>query len=1487
MPSTRKTLFDAFAQAGDGSALDRALAGFDDPVSDGITARDSRGGSALDRALAQFETLQLGGGGFPQQAQTQGGDPFGFVPDILKTVLKDLASGEEFLNVPGLQAGTAIREALEQVPGVGGLLGQTFDIAASPLTLIPAFKGVQIAAALRGVPLIGRASQIFLEPIISSPNFLARLGAETAFGLMAEETGSFMADRVPENAPFPVQVTAGIFGALAGGLAGGFAFKGITDMATGIKVARTVKPTAVLADAKMLRATDVETDLLQETLGAYPDVADNVAREMKSVSMFATAEGSFGQQVAFAQETPAFKSSLDYWNKLTEASVKTQERVEESILTAYDNLDQETYTGLLTRVLPESVNRFIMNGWIGRTPGARTIATTFNNYARSQQMLVGQEAVFLRKMTDEMFGTNWERTSFKETAPGDLKKAWDVAAAQENHHALGAMVVEDRQFFNLNDSQLEWLDAYDFRLETDLELSRAWGVEVDQEVEFYARHAIEFFDADAASQGLDRTLSQADLASRTGLEVKESGALGRTAPFQMPRTYQRMRDLINAQGMDKDVLLRQLRGQLREATETLAKGKAKSEDFRGAIKAADDIKRFEKLIDSVENRDVAFRAKNANFEDTYSRRLIEGSRLRSERLAIQEAKQFGPEALADVERVMKTPNVGGLTQMLVDAAATMRAGILSLDFSTTFVQGFGAMTMGRGLGHGMEVFNRQSLSTAASAEKFAMWTAENADRVSKAQLDGLELGTTVLEIGEFADDIWERQFTRGFALEKAGKLAEKVGLGRQGRLFDFREDVILPTGKTAKAGGLPLSKGGKDINYIGKPIRTLNRIQFGRLVTMWKVEMHEHLTGMLKAGRNDADVEDFFRTLKPGNTDQAAQMSNIRNMAGAGLKDVDDGTITKASAEFVNDLLGGLNRVGQGRTVTQNLLESLFILTPGFTRGTLSVAANTFSSGPKGALARDFAARGFLLGAGIIMGLTTAINGIVTTVKGEPELVTANVTDPSKGDWMSIPLPNGKTLRPFSRFRSLGKLAFDSIDNTLREGPIEGAQRFTEDTLRWASYRQSALISTTTGDPIGALGQKVGLNTGNRFARGFSLGDIAFNPSVDTREDLADLAASVTPISLQTVREAIKNNGMSPGAVADASIALGAEFLGVTAFGPSLIERSVVVRGFDAAVGAGVPEDQATELMNSNRPPWQARDEQGKNILDRDTIGKIVTAIAADLGVDEEVVRRGGTRSARERKSSREALREAQISDFFSSLDAADDIYLNGAENRPGLRDLTAAVNDGRITHEVFSQQLTELRQERGVRKGEAERANPAAVAFLRQPSVLNNKNELDQTMDAISTEFNSVDFYDPRTLTFDFEAREAMLRRLDAKYGPMFDEWQGKQDARKQPLELDRDQAFQRMEPYFAIADDAWVRATGGLLGPSEKDFELDMRQTFQEQGMDEQTIAVAIQLMKRSMPGIQLANQMTRQLRDLMRLSDPQMEADVTLWLGNLPRS
>lgn len=1375
MPSTQSTLKAALerarAQGVGGSVLEQALAGFQDQQADqGPSFGDILGETGLGKA---FKSV---------------------VPRGVRNVAGT-----------GLQVALSGKRALSVIPGVDltefedkGPFDELLDILFAPASIVPAGAGLRIGRGLAQAGPVGRVAAGLFEPLLLNtpfksaiPAFGARLVAETAGAVAAEKLSTLALERLPESTPFPIQI--GVM--LAAALPGPVAARAI-GFGRGLKRAKIDLTPEEIVEARALHSA---------------------AQEMRSSAVDTQAQGVEYRKAPITQENEdAVGNMLD--------RIARPETVSQVRTMVSNRLNK------VPEMVAKSPSRFarlgrLINPRSGRDRFGQNIAAQWSNYTGAELHNINVAAIGLRDTTDLLFGKTFERIAplltpkFGTDAERltDLQRYWNIYQQAENHGALGTLLVENFDLFELNKRQLKMLEAMDDTLENDLRLLKdEFGVEIDRAPGFYATHNLDFVDEVGSS------------LSATAASIRFSRELGSARGFQMPRTFKNFIEMS-------------------KASESAADPEAWARQMDRAISSARGDAEEVARLQALKKSGIRFGPAQSDFEANFAGRLGESAALRGEKGAQQSAKAFGAVTEAEVKRIMNQ-DVNPILQTVAQFASIPRSLILRFDASVIGVQGMGGVIMGNGLEFGTKYFQRDFIKSLTH-DGYLRWAMANADEIEDQILHGA---------------VFSQEHINLVKAESANDIITSP-------LFVNKNEVIDPdTSLPVRMGGdKAMTSRGSNINLAGRAVKVLDDVQFGRGLGMMKFETNKFYI-------------DWIRAAQKGDNDWMKGVSHpfisgwLARNADAPLDEV-----KRAVNEFTNNLFGGRNRAELGRSKMHDIVESLFFLTPGFTRGTLSIVRNIGKGGLEGALARDFAIRGMLIAGGLVTVMTVAANGAVNG-----ELVLPNVLDPRQDNWMDVPLPGGRTIRPLSRFRSVAKLGFDAVNNWATMNPIEAVKVTSEDTLRWWSYRQSALVSNLAGDPVGEIGETIGLDTGNRFARGISLKDLVSNPSTDVGADLVDLVFANVPISLQKAHEiAVANQGVTPQSLKDSMIAIGSEFLGVGTFGPSGLERQVAGRTAELAVEAGVPEDVVDLLKRRGRSSVNAKDSAGTFILDREQRSAIVSQAAADLGISEEVVRRGGTRSQRERQAAVGAMENQQLDSFFGGMKLATDLYRNGnAETgQPGVLQLESGVSQGIISFEQFSQMLTDLRLQRAAAKEVIEQVSPAATAFLQTPKHLKSQNSKDVLFDAISAEAFGQSFYDSDTLTFDFDARNAHFDRLEAKYGVVFDEWLERADSKKFPLELERDDAFDRMANYFDVGDQIWQAVTGGLLGDSEREFDAQLRQLMPD--ADPGTITLVLQAIKGKIPAIAEARRLTTELRQVLRLSDAQLERDVTKWLGNTP--
>mgnify|MGYP001567710624 CR=1 FL=1 len=176
----------------------------------------------------------------------------------LGKVFTTVSSGAKFWDfvLPG-EPGTAFKEGLSDIPVVGGLAAEAFDIGASPLSLIPAARGASLAGRIGGRGLLPSAARLALTPIAPRAPLVGRLAVETGVPLAGLGAGRAIEKALPEDTNPYLKAGAALgTGLLTAGLTGvaaSRAFRG-TPQALTPQVSRQRLPTAE-EEYELLRQT--------------------------------------------------------------------------------------------------------------------------------------------------------------------------------------------------------------------------------------------------------------------------------------------------------------------------------------------------------------------------------------------------------------------------------------------------------------------------------------------------------------------------------------------------------------------------------------------------------------------------------------------------------------------------------------------------------------------------------------------------------------------------------------------------------------------------------------------------------------------------------------------------------------------------------------------------------------------------------------------------------------------------------------------------------------------------------------------------------------------------------------------------------------------------------------------------------------------------------------------------------------------------------
>ena len=859
--------------------------------------------------------------------------------------------------------------------------------------------------------------------------------------------------------------------------------------------------------------------------------------------------------------------------------------------------------------------------------------------------------------------------------------------------------------------------------------------------------------------------------------------------------------------------------------------------IRGMISTSDDADEIQDLQDIL-NSGLRLQLKPVNYATALADRLSQSAAARAEQYALQTLRANGGtlKEIKEMQSLIGVHKISSALELPAKVSAALRQAVLSADFSIVGTHSIGEIIMGGGMKGVTSAF----ASAFTSEEGWLRHMIANTDGYARAAGYGVEFST---------EDFLIRD---GDLLHKA----LKVGV---------QEFIDPVTGNKTQ-----IKVGGNDINVLGRAVKGLDKIQYERAVRVMKKSTFDNTFDLLTAARDGSLRLDRYLE-HPGIL--------LQKLSGKLGKSTTDAELGRAAANFTNDLFGGLNRVNGGRTAAHNLLETLFVLTPGFTRGTLNIgfnALNPLKWDAESALARDFAIRGLVLAGTTLTGLSMAINGA-----GAP---LPNITDPSKSDWMVLKLPGGKEIKPLSRWRSSGKIAAETVMKMAESGPLEAAVYFGPAALNWGTYRQGALITSGLGNPVGDIAKaQFGIaNQGNTFSTGLGVKDLLLDPDVNTGQQLGEsLVRSLVPAAAQQALETYRDDGsLTSQALKNIGFNFATEFFGVSPGGPTMLQQSIVSKGADWAANTGMDAAVIADAVANNRNPINVKNELGEYVLDSATRRKGNEALAAELGIDVDIVYRNGRLSEREKKSTLETIKQNQIDSFFQGMDIADKNYATT------MGQIQTALDAGLMDFPRASSLISDARVARSREKGMVDQLNPAALVFLQSPDQLAKKNSKDKLFSAISAEYFSKDFFDPTTMSFDFDARNLWEQELRSKFPGVFDEWQAQYEAKKTPLERERDAAFDRLDTYFRIGDEIWQGFTGGAMGKNEKEFDGYLLEMFKSQGVEDPGVQnYLISQVKSNIDVIGEAKNITEMAKDILRASDPQMESDVTKWLGNQP--
>jgi hypothetical protein len=1098
----------------------------------------------------------------------------------------------------------------------------------------------------------------------------------------------------------------------------------------------------------------------------------------------------------------------------------------------------------------------ILDGQTNRNPLAAQAARVGYNYANSQKAAIGTAMKVVDDFVKTELGPMGGKVQMANNASTEVKRAFQLAQASGHQNAAIGVIVEHPEMFSLTSTQKAFLEDLKMTFDADTSLSKRMGVDVSGMFKSWRQVVKEATDA-------------GDMV--TAERYKELAKGGGRSNIPFVENYSRhMVELLDPEGnpLKQDMWPRFLgsersfqKHRLFDSWTDIMLSSADQKEFQSRITRAmnaamadGDMDEANRLRDLMQGG-IGVGIRRGTFAESVAERLSMSAKQRSEQLAINAVKLGGGDVLAEQElkSLLNADRISDALRIPAMGAGALRSLQLRADVSLFGVQSWGAFVMGKGLKGGMDISTGDFFKTIGTDDGFAKWSAANSKRLSRWQLSDLELNQTILEIPDDLDILKRVPTIPGSKKRIEGNLTTQ---GKAVPGLSHAEDAI---------------------NY-------LDKVQFGRMATIWKVETADHLYGLMRAAR-DGHLG-FSEMLQHPALGMGSLLGQWKNL--------DDEALMRSASAFTNNLYGGLNRVAQGRSAVQNLVESIFVLTPGFTRGTVSIglqAGNLLKWSPEAALSRDFAIRGLLLAGTVIAGVSAAVNGITD----DGTVAKVNLTDPSESDWMTIPLPGGRSISPLSRWRGTGRMVGEAAITMLEAGPKEAAMMFGGDTLQWATYRQSALATSLLGDPVGDFGRAHldQQNIGNRYAAGQGLLNILLDPEEDRKGQIAKAAVSnVAPVAIgKVVEENFLGPKMEPGrgltgtALYDTMFTFVGEMLGQGTQAPNKLERAVGQYNADQALQRGVPKEVVADALNRGRNPLYATDAEGRYFLSPDDRRAGVEKTASELGLmkdgelDTELVRNSGQMSMARRRSEVQAVDDAQTDQFFTGMDIANERYADA------MKSAEQALKNG-VPPKDVSKFISEARAKRAEAKDVVEAANPLALGFLQSPERLAKENDRTQLFKAISAEAYSEDFFDPDTLSFNFEEQDRLYSHLRQKYGKNFDAWQDWSERNKTPLEKQRDDAFDRLGTYFAIGDEIWQRTTGGQLGSSERDFDRMMRDELQASGIQDVGVQnFMLTQMKSEIVPIKVAKSLTSDVRDMMRASDPVMESDVVNWLGSTP--
>ena len=1111
----------------------------------------------------------------------------------------------------------------------------------------------------------------------------------------------------------------------------------------------------------------------------------------------------------------------------------------------------EQSKGLFSRVIPkyfpEALHRVALgvdrigSGLVGHRREFTAAARIVSGYLNAQGAHNIVFGTALHRQVQKAFGANLELIRFKPGVSNvnlqEFKAGFDLAmSAVERqgqvvhrgreklvmHGTALTMVHENPALFALTPLQKVALGNVVRRFNYDVAASRHFGVEVKPIVN-YMSHRVEF-------------MRNNKIVPTT--HIARIFTLGSKKSFQYPRLFENMTDfMVAATKTDEEweavmqKLAAKARREAQEATNPLTVARHGEEADR---------------IDAMVQAGIRPRPKAGRYEEAVMERLAQSATLRGEKLAERLAQSFGLtlEETSRLTDLLQPANPGTLVKVLEGAAVVPRTFVLTLDAGIYGIQFWGAFVTNPRDVKNMLV---DKTATALSSDRHAQYMLANLDEISDATVHGLQLSGTVLEMEGFVDDM--------LTGTKWGTTTVKDP----------------STGKSLLLGGAPIEAGGI------RPFRSLhwiNEVSFGRLVGSWKLETYKHITSMLDAATTPQGSRVFLPGLKKGHVLAGLDMNAATKQGRTAYH-----LRRRHTATFVNNLFGGLDRVGANQTTMQQIVERLVVLTPGFTRATLNLGFKAMD--PKsleGALARDFFVRGTLI-AGLIM---TGFSALMNLPSGNVAM--PNFWDPSRSDWFTVATPWGGRWAPLSRFRGAARVPFKAIQGVLEGNAGEAGAYFMQDSASWLSYRQSAAVSLLVGDVVGDISRSAGVEgVGNPYTQGQSVKDILFNPWANRLDQAREtLGSSFSPIGVQRLAEQVEMRGLpkKPIDYLQGSLDVGMELLGVNTYTPTANQDAMMDASLKWAEGAGIDEDVIQRSKDERRPVYTLK-KDGVFMLTRAQRQRAREMVAEETGLDDDVVSQFDRSNEKSVRQITQALEESQLSGFLERSKVIREHYSSE------LQILTAQVHNGSLSHADFSRALTQLRRERANFMEENTASHPKALEYFSNASYAGKQNPTDAILDQIAAELAPDQFLTVSSITgleeLDFAALAKANDAARIKYGARYEEYVERRNERKSPLERQRDEALEDLEPHFKLAELGWADIV--QMGANPAEFEAAIGRELAEQNVtDPLERQQLITLIMQNEP-FKEYQQVVRDARRILREENPALDTLVQLWFGLQP--